>query len=129
VPGDALQHQAHADAIVARAAVQLRGVLQALAAVIDPFPAFPGAFFSYGIEVPLDDVPNTYGCVVLGEDGALHELRLGLDVADAAEGDPAGLRAEERVPLEELPPALFVLYAHRAVQAAVTYLEGGAGGR
>lgn len=124
---DGLRHQAHADAIVARAAEQLRGVLHALAAEIDPFPTFPGTFFSYGIEVPLDDVPSEHGCVVLGEDGELHELRLGLDVAGAADGDPAGLRAEERVPLEELPPALFVLYAQRAVQAAVAYLERGAG--
>jgi hypothetical protein len=124
---DGLRQQAHADAIVARAAEQLRGVLEELARAVDPFPVFPGTFFSYGIEVPLDDLGGPHGCVVLGEDGALHELRLGLDVAEADSSDPAGLRAEERVPLEGLEPALFVLYAQRAVRAAVAELEARAG--
>jgi hypothetical protein len=118
---DPLQHQAHADLIVQRAAEQLRNLLRNLAVQIRPFPEFPGSFFSYGIEVETDDADGR-GCIVLGEDGELYELLIGLDVAEAGTGDPAAMRSEERVLLEDLPPATYVSYAHRAVTAAVEYL-------
>jgi hypothetical protein len=118
---DPLQHQAHADLIVQRAADQLRQLLQTLTAQIKPFPEFPGTFFSYGIEVDTG-VPSEEGCIVLGEDGELYELQIGLDVTQVASGDPAAMRSEERILLEDLPPATYVAYAHRAVTAAVEYL-------
>ncbi len=118
---DPLQHQAHADLIVQRAGDQLRALLHTLASQIQPFPEFPGTFFSYGIEVDAG-VAGDRGCIVLGEDGELYELQIGLDVAQVATGDPAAMRAEERVPLDDLPPATYVAYAHRAVTAAVEYL-------
>lgn len=118
---DPLQHQAHADLIVQRAAGQLHNLLQNLTAQIRPFPEFPGSFFSYGIEVETDDAGGR-GCIVLGEDGELYELLIGLDVAEVATGDPAAMRSEERIPLQGLPPAAYVAYAHRAVTAAVDYL-------
>lgn len=118
---DPLQHQAHADLIVRRAADQLHTLLQNLAAQIRPFPEFPGSFFSYGIEIEADDAGGR-GCIVLGEDGELYELLIGLDVGGVATGDPATMRSEERVALEDLPPATYVAYAHRAVTAAVEYL-------
>ncbi|MGE3413397.1 MAG: hypothetical protein AB7L91_14325, partial [Dehalococcoidia bacterium] len=65
---DPLQHQAHADLVVQRAAEQLRNVLRTVAAQIRPFPEFPGSFFSFGIEVEADEASGR-GCVVLGEDG------------------------------------------------------------
>ena len=118
---DPLQHQAHADLIVQRAGDQLRALLHTLAAQIQPFPEFPGTFFSYGIEVDAGTTDDR-GCIVLGEDGELYELQIGLDVAQAATGDPAAMRVEERVTLTDLPPATYVAYAHRAVTAAVQYL-------
>jgi len=118
---DPLQHQAHADLIVQRAADQLHTLLRNLAVQIRPFPEFPGSFFSYGIEVETDAASGR-GCIVLGEDGELYELLIGLDVAEVATGDPAAMRSEERVLLEDLPPATYVAYAHRAVTAAVDYL-------
>ncbi|MGE0230130.1 MAG: hypothetical protein AB7U23_16650 [Dehalococcoidia bacterium] len=117
---DPLQHQAHADLVVQRAAEQLRNVLRTVAAQIRPFPEFPGSFFSYGIEVEADEASGR-GCVVLGEDGELYELLIGLDVAEVATGDPAAMRSEERVLLEDLAPATYVALAHRAVTAAVEY--------
>ena len=119
---DPLQHQAHADLVVRRAADQLRTLLQTVASQIRPFPEFPGSYYTYGIEVDVPAAHGERGCVVLGEDGGLYELQLGLDVTQAAGGDPAAMRSEDRVPLEDLPPADYVAYAHRAVTAAVEYM-------
>lgn len=120
---DPLQHQAHADLAVQRAADQLRDLLKTVAAAIDPFPEFPGSFFSYGIEVdPQGELGGDAGCVILAEDGELYELQIGLDPEQAASGDPVAMRSEQRLPLD-LPPATYVAYAHRAVTVAVEYLE------
>jgi hypothetical protein len=118
---DPLQHQAHADLIVQRAADQLRTLLQTLTAQIRPFPEFPGTFFSYGIEVDTG-LASDEGRVILGEDGELYELQIGLDVSQVATGDAAAMRSEERILVEGLPPATYVAYAHRAVTAAVEYM-------
>ena len=120
--GDPLVHRAHADVITQRAAEQLRELLGTLVREIDPFPPFPGSMFSYGIEVdPGEAEGGNRGCVVLGEDGELYELQIGLDVEQVESGNPSAMRSEERVPLE-LPPAEYVGYAHRAVAAAVEHL-------
>lgn len=118
---DPLRHQAHADLIVQRAADQLRALLRDVALQIRPFPEFPGSFFSYGIEVEAEGASGR-GCIVLGEDGGLYELVIGLDVGEAGTGDPAAMRSEERILLDDLAPATYVAYAHRAVTAAVEYL-------
>ncbi len=110
-----------ADAVVTRAADQLREQLKRVAAAVDPFPAFPGAVFAYGIEV--EPIGTEHGCVILGDDGALYELQIGMDAAPAAfDSDQVATRHEELVPLE-VPPAEFVTYAHRAITAAAAYLE------
>ncbi len=121
---DPMTQRAVADAIVQRAADQMRDLLKQVAARIDPFPAFPGAMFAYGIEVePPAGASEAVGCVVLGDDGALYELQIGLDQHALAQGaDAMTTRNEELVPLT-LPPAEFVGYAHRAVVAATDYLE------
>ena len=126
---DALRHRAHADAIVQQAGAQLRALLHELAAAIDPFPEFPGSFFSYGIEVEPPADESERGCVVLGEDGELYELRIGVEADQLDTDDPATGRSEARLPLEELSPADYVAYAYRAVEAAAAYLEGGAGAK
>lgn len=120
-PLDPMQERAIADAVVTRAAQQLREQLKRVAAAIDPFPAFPGAVFAYGIEV--EPIGTDQGCVILGDDGALYELQIGVDASQAAlDSDQVGTRHEELVPLE-VPAAEFVTYAHRAIAAATAYLE------
>ncbi len=118
-------HSAHAGAIMERAATELRELLPLVARELRPFPPFPGAMFTYGIEVdPHGDLLGDYGCVVLGEDGGLYELVLTHDAAQEPAGDPVATRTEELRPLDEMPVADFVFYAHRAVLAAAAYVEG-----
>lgn len=120
-PLDPMQERAIADAVVTRAAQQLREQLKRIAAAIDPFPAFPGAVFAYGIEV--EPVGTEQGCVILGDDGGLYELQIGVDDAQAAlDAEQVGTRHEELVPLD-VAPADFVTYAHRAIVAATEYLQ------
>ncbi len=118
-----------ADATVQRAADGLRAQLKEVASLIDPFPPFPGAVFAYGIEVdPPGGGDPDLGCVILGNDGALYELSIGLDATQSAPGaDAAGERHEELLPLD-LPPARYIPYAHAAIAAAVQYLESGQAG-
>ena len=124
---EARAHRAHAESIVERAAAELRE-LPRLARGIRPFPPFPGAMFAYGIEVdPQGDLPGDYGCVVLGEDGGLYELVLTHDAAQEPAGDPVATRTEELRPLDAMPAADFVAYAHRAVLAAAAHVEGADG--
>ncbi len=119
---DPLQHRAFADAVVERAATQLRELIERLAKQIDPFPVFPGSMFTYGIEVdPPEGSP--YGCVIVMDDGRLHELQIGLDEDELARGgDHVASRNETAVALD-LPPADYVPYAWRAVRALVAHLE------
>ena len=121
--GGAPRRGAPAGAIAERAAARLRELLRELAAAIDPFPAFPGSFFSYGIEVEPPPGAGGRGCVVLGEDGALHELRIGAAADQLDTDDPAAGRSELRLPIEdELAPAEYAAWAARAVEAALAHL-------
>jgi len=120
---DPLLHRAHADAILERAATGLRELLQTVARELDPFPEFPGAYFSYGIEVPLPPtIGGDIGCVVLAEDGDLYELQIGLDPEQIESRDPVAMRSEERVPLD-LAPADYIACARRALEEALAVLE------
>jgi len=121
---DPLVLRATADATVQRAAEALRDQLKQAATLIDPFPPFPGAMFAYGIEVePPGGGHPELGCVILGDDGALYELSIGLDTTQATIGtDASGERNEELRPLE-VAPALYVAYAHAAIVTAVEYVE------
>jgi hypothetical protein len=121
---DPLGYKDEADAALERAAGRLRAVLGEAAARLDPFPPFPGAFFSYGIEV---DVPGAaspdLGCVVLAPDGELYELQMGqeLPVIDLEMADPVALRKEELKPLD-LHPRDYVTYAYTALTKVVELL-------
>ena len=122
--------RAAADAALESAAQELRTQLVAIAEQIDPFPAFPGAVFAYGIEVePRGGGDPDLGCVILGNDGQLYELEIGLDDTQPqqAVADASTERHEELRPLD-VPVAVFVHYAHAAIEAAASYVEGqGAG--
>jgi hypothetical protein len=121
---DALTYKDEADAALERAAGRLRGLLREAAAALDPFPPFPGAFFSYGIEIeaPGAESPEL-GCVVLAPDGDLYELRMGqeLPVIDLEMADPVALRKEEFKPLE-LHPRDYLIYAYNALTKVVELL-------
>lgn len=115
---------------MARAAEELRAQLVSVAEQIDPFPAFPGAVFAYGIEVePRGGGDPDLGCVILGNDGALYELEIGLDDTRAQQSVVADASTERHEELRalELPPAVFVTYAYAALEAAAGYLERGGG--
>jgi len=119
-----LEYKHEADAVLERAAERLRRVLQEAAARLDPFPPFPGAFFSYGIEMEaLGAAHPDLGCVVLAPDGELYELRMGqeLPLLDLEMADPVALRKEELKPLE-LHPCDYVNYAYHAIAKVVELL-------
>ena len=121
---DHLEQRAFADAIVERAAEQLRELLKRLAGEVDPLPVFAGSMFTYGIEVP-PPAGSPLGCVIVGEDGELSELQLGLDdEAVASGGDAVAARIEHLEPLE-LTSANYITHAYQAVGAVITYLDTG----
>jgi hypothetical protein len=121
---DPLEYKHEADAALERAADRLRAALQEAARALDPFPPFPGAFFSFGIEIdaPGAESPER-GCVVLGPDGELYEFEVGQDLPDfeLEITDPVSLRNEELKPLE-LHPRDYVIYAYEALTKVVELL-------
>src|SRR3972149_2837251 len=92
---DPLARKAHADLIVERAAEQMRKLLHEAVSQLDPFPPFPGAFFTFAIEVePGAAASPEKGCLVLGPDGELYELVIGMDFSGEL-SDPVAARNEE----------------------------------
>ncbi len=125
---DPLAHKAHADLIVERAAGQLRGLLQEAVQKLDPFPPFPGAFFTFGIEVePAGLTSADHGCVVLGADAELYELKMGTDLTQDW-SDPVAAR-EEKLEKLDLHPFDYVVYAYHALTTVVELLLEQAEGR
>lgn len=128
---DPLARKAQADLIVERAADQLRRLVHGLAAQLVPFPSFPGAFFTNAVEVEPDAAGSPErGCVVVGEDGDLYELIMGVEF-DTPEAliDPVAARKEELRKLD-LHPRDYVVYAYNAVTAlAEQLLERAEGGQ
>jgi len=114
---DLMEYKDEADAVLQRTAERLRRLLGEAAARLDPFPPFPGAFFSYGIEIEAPGASSPeLGCIVLAPDGELYELRMGqeLPVIDLEMADPVALRKEELKPLD-LHPRDYVVYAYAAL--------------
>lgn len=121
---DPLEYKEAADAALERVAARLRELLHEAAPLLDPFPPFPGAFFSYGIEVDAPGLESPdRGCVVLAPDGELYEMRLGHDIpaAEFDMADPVALRREELKPLD-LHPRDYVVYAYEALRKVVELL-------
>ncbi len=118
-----LARKAQADLIIERAAGQLRTIVGQLAGQADPFPPFPGAFFTDAIEVEPDAAgSNERGCVVVCADGELYELVMGVEL-DSPEAfiDPVAARKEELRPLD-LHPRDYVVYAYNAITALSEHL-------
>jgi len=121
---DPLELKSEADAVLERAAERLQAVLKEAVGHLDPFPPFPGAFFSYGIEIdaPGISLPGV-GCVVLGQDGELYELKMGQDLPalDMEITDPVALRQEELKPLD-LHPRDYLVFGYNALVKVVELL-------
>jgi hypothetical protein len=103
-----------ADVIIETAAQQMRQLLKDAVGRVDPFPPFPGSFFTLGIEVEggMAEGPE-HGCIVLGPDGELHELEISIDFTQG-ETDPVAARDETLRPLE-LHPRDYLVYAYNAL--------------
>lgn len=120
-----LARKAQSDLILDRAAEGLRTIVKDLTAQLNPFPPFPGAFFTYGIEVEPEAAARTdRGCVVLGPDGEFYEFELGIDLEGldpSGYADPVAMRKEELKKLD-LHPREYVVYAHNAISIVVELL-------
>ena len=125
MPEDPIEYKAEADAALDHLAQRLRRLLQEAAGELDPFPPFPGAFFTYGIEVEAPGVDSPQrGCVVLAPDGELYELVMGQDVTALAldQTDPVAMREEKLEKLEDLHPRDYIVYAYSALAKVVELL-------
>ena len=125
MPDDPLEYKAEADAALDRLAQRLRRLLQEATGRLDPFPPFPGAFFTHGIEIEATGVDSPErGCVVLAPDGELYELEMGQDMTALAldQTDPVALREERLKKLEDLHPRDYVVYAYSALTQVVELL-------
>ncbi|MHB8684916.1 MAG: hypothetical protein ACYC9X_11405 [Dehalococcoidia bacterium] len=115
---DALARKAQADAIIDRAAQQLRLLLEEAAHALRPFPPFPGAFFTNAVEVSLEGVERPdLGCIVVAEDGELYELEMKIDFGEEFGDviDPVQARDETLKKLDDLHPRDYVVLAYNAL--------------
>lgn len=114
LPPDPLTTQAYADSLVHRTAQELARLVKELASALDPFPAFLGMATIQAIEVEGGKADPERGCVVVCPDGELYELVLRL-LPGPLDTMPLD-QVEEFKPLD-LPPADYIPYAYRAIQA------------
>jgi hypothetical protein len=127
-----LAQKAQADALVEKAALHLRELLREAVSHLDPFPSFPGAFFTYAIEVESAATAHAErGCVVVCPDGDLYELVMGIEVPPFPDeaADPVSMRKEELRKLDDLHPRDYLVYAYNALTRVVELLLEQAEGR
>src|SRR3972149_6697932 len=123
---DPLEYKREADEALDRLAGRLRRLLHEAVARLDPFPPFPGAFFTHGIEIETAGLHwRERGCIVLAPDGELYELEMGQDIAALAldQTDPVALREERLKKLEELHPRDYIVYAYSALARVAALLR------
>ena len=110
-----MARKAQADMLLERSALQLRQLLEEAAGQLQPFPPFPGAFFTNAIEVDSSVAEDpARGCVVVCQDGELYELKMSIDFSEDAE-DPVSARDEKLAKLEELHPRDYIVLAYEAL--------------
>ena len=117
-----------ADEALAAAADQVEALLREAALELRPFPPFPGAFFTMGVEVEPDGVLNNeIGCVIVTEAGDLRELQLSFDdegpAALLGANDPISMRDETLVELEQLSARDRLTLALNGLDAVSRLLE------
>ncbi len=121
---DPLGAKAQADAAIEEAAQRLRQLLHEAAGRLEPFPPFPGALFTFAIEAEPDAASHAdRGCVVVGPDGELYELVMGLEPppGPGEAADPVAMRKEELRRLD-LNPRDYVVYAYNGLMRVVEIL-------
>lgn len=115
VAGDPMARKQQADLLLERTALQLRQLLESAAGELQPFPPFPGAFFTNAIEVEAQtDESAGRGCIVVCQDGELYELEMSIDFSEDVE-DPVSARDEKLKKLENLHPRDYVALAYEAL--------------
>ena len=103
-----------ADAAMDRTAQELRDILKALAASLDPFPGFMGLATLQAVEIDPGLSPDPErGCVVVAPDGELYELILRMIPGPPEMG---GTDQVEELKELELVPKEYVAYAYHAIQ-------------
>ena len=117
-----------ADEALSAAADQVEALLHEAALELRPFPPFPGAFFTMGVEVEPDGVQDkNIGCVIVTEEGSLRELQLSFDdegpAAILGANDPVSMRDETLVELEGLSAQDRLTLAINGLDAVSTLLE------
>ena len=117
-----------ADEALGGAAEQVEALLREAALELRPFPPFPGAFFTMGVEVEPDGVRDRdIGCVVVTETGDLRELQLSFDdegpAAILGANDPVSMRDETLVELEGLSASDRLTLALNGLDAISQLLE------
>jgi hypothetical protein len=117
-----------ADALLEETAAKLQGMLEEAAGQLDPFPPFPGAFFTNAIEVEAEDADTgDRGCVVVCQDGGLYELKMSINF-DEDQSDPVQARDETLTKLEDLHPRDYIALASEALARVTEALMERAGG-
>jgi hypothetical protein len=121
---DPLAQKSQADALLEEAALHLRQLLRQAVSHLDPFPPFPGAFFTYAIEVEPAVARSERGCVVVCPDGELYELVMGMELPPypGEPADPVSMRKEELRRLDDLHPRDYLVYAYNALTRVVELL-------
>jgi hypothetical protein len=111
---DPMTLKRQADVIIETTARQLRDLVHEAVAQLDPFPPFPGSFFTYGIEVEGGAAESRErGCVVLASDGDLYALEISIDPSRQLI-DPVGGR-DEKLKKLDLHPRDYIFYAYDAL--------------
>ena len=125
-PFDPKARLRYADEALSTAAEQLLALLKEAALELRPFPPFPGAFFSFGVEVePPGTLDSSLGCIVVTEDGDLRELQISFDAQGPdgfGGGDPVSMREESLVEVE-MNPYDRLLFAHGGLTAITELLR------
>lgn len=117
-----------AEEALTAAAEQVEALLREAALELRPFPPFPGAFFTMGVEVEPDGVRDkNIGCVIVTEEGALRELQLSFDdegpAAFLGANDPVSMRDETLAELEDVSPHDRLTLAVNGLDAVSDLLE------
>lgn len=107
-----------AESLLEETANQLMELLRSSVGELSRFPPFPGALFTFGIEVDLDSFNDPeIGCIVITEEGDLKELQIGVDANSFntfGDSDPVTSRSERLLDLD-LASWQRVVLAHSAL--------------
>jgi len=117
-----------AEEALTAAAEQVEALLREAALELRPFPPFPGAFFTMGVEVEPDGVRDkNIGCVIVTEEGALRELQLSFDdegpAAFLGANDPVSMRDETLAELGDVSAQDRLTLAMNGLDAVSDLLE------